>query len=276
MENKLVIGGIEFSSRLITGTGKHRSVEDLKSSIEASGTEIITVAIGRLNLDDPNEKTILDQIDWNKYTILPNTAGSATAEQAVLTARLARQVTGSDWVKVEVIPDPKYLLPDPVGTLEACKTLIEDGFTVLPYIHADVILADRLQDIGCATVMPLGSPIGSGQGVRTREEIEIIIERAEVPVIVDAGLGVPSDASLVMELGADAVLVNTAIAQAANPALMAEAFRLGVEAGRKAHLAGRIPERAHASASSPGAGLNPEPSEPPSGMPPGMPSGTKA
>ena len=259
MEDKLVIGGIEFSSRLMTGTGKHRTVEDLKSSIESSGCQIITVAIGRLNLDDPNEKTLLDEIDWNKYTILPNTAGSATAEQAVLTARLARQVTGSNWVKVEVIPDPKYLLPDPIGTLEASKTLVEDGFTVLPYINADVILAERLQEVGCATVMPLGSPIGSGQGVRTREEIEIIIERAEVPVVVDAGLGVPSDASMVMEIGADAVLVNTAIAQAANPGLMGEAFRLGVEAGRKAHLAGRIPERAHATTSSPGAGLNTEP-----------------
>ncbi len=259
MEDKLVIGGKEFSSRLMTGTGKHRSVEDLKSSIEASGCEIITVAIGRLNLDDPNEKTILDHIDWDRYTILPNTAGSATAEQAVLTARLARQVTGSNWVKVEVMPDPKYLLPDPVGTLEACKTLIEDGFTVLPYIHADVILADRLQEIGCATVMPLGSPIGSGRGVHTGEEIEIIIERAHVPVVVDAGLGVPSDASMVMELGADAVLVNTAIAQANEPALMGEAFRLGVEAGRKAHLAGRIPERSHASTSSPGAGLGAPP-----------------
>ncbi len=261
MEDKLVIGGIEFSSRLMTGTGKHRTVEDLNSSIESSGCQIITVAIGRLNLDDPNEKTLLDEIDWNKYTILPNTAGSATAEQAVLTARLARQVTGSDWVKVEVIPDPKYLLPDPIGTLEASKTLVEDGFTVLPYSHADVILAERLQEVGCATVMPLGSPIGSGQGVRTREEIEIIIERAEVPVVVDAGLGVPSDASMVMEIGADAVLVNTAIAQAANPGLMGEAFRLGVEGGRKAHLAGRIPERAYATTSSPGAGLNTEPAE---------------
>jgi thiazole synthase len=257
MSDMLTIGGKNFTSRLMTGTGKHRNTEDLLAALEGSQCEIITVAIGRLNLEDPNEKTLLDDIDWDKYTILPNTAGSATAEQAVMTARLARQVTGSNWVKVEVIPDPKYLLPDPIGTLEASKTLIDDGFTVLPYITADVILAERLQEAGCATVMPLGSPIGSGQGVKTREEIEIIIERAEVPVVVDAGLGVPSDASMVMELGADAVLVNTAIAQAEDPGLMGQAFRLGVEAGRKAHLAGRIPEKNYATTSSPGAGIAP-------------------
>jgi len=209
------------------------------------------VAIRRLNLDNPNEKTLLDYIDWSKYTILPNTAGCRTVEEALFTARLARQVTGSDWIKLEVIPDPKYLLPDPVGTLEAARTLIEEGFTVLPYIHADPILARRLQEIGCATVMPLGSPIGSGRGVFTLEEIQIIIDDAQVPVVVDAGLGVPSEASQVMEVGADAVLVNTAIAQARDPALMAEAFRLGVEAGRKAYVAGRIPKKAYASASSP-------------------------
>jgi thiazole synthase len=172
-------------------------------------------------------------------------------EEALFTARLARQVTGSDWIKLEVIPDPKYLLPDPVGTLEAARTLIDEGFTVLPYIHADPILARRLQEIGCATVMPLGSPIGSGRGVFTLEEIQIIIENAQVPVVVDAGLAVPSDASQVMEVGADAVLVNTAIAQAQDPALMAEGFRLGVEAGRKAYLAGRIPKKDYAAASSP-------------------------
>lgn len=255
MDDKLVIAGKSFSSRLIVGTGKHRSVQDLLDSAEASGTEIITVAIRRLNLENPNEKTLLDYVDWDRYTILPNTAGSKTADEAVFTARLAREVTGSDWIKVEVIPDPKFLLPDPVGTLEACKTLIDDGFVVLPYIHADPVLAERLQDIGCATVMPLGSPIGSGRGVFTREEIEIIIERASVPVVVDAGLGVPSDASQVMEMGADAVLVNTAIAQAKNPALMAEAFRRGVQAGRLAHMAGRIPSRAYAAASSPTEGV---------------------
>ena len=251
MDDPLIIGGKEFSSRLMTGTGKHRSTEEMLASAEASGCEIITVAIRRLNLDDPNEKTLLDHLDWDRYQILPNTAGCRTSEEAVFTAKLAREVTGSDWIKVEVIPDPKYLLPDPIGTLEASEKLIAEGFTVLPYIHADPILARRLEEAGCATVMPLGSPIGSGRGVFTSEEIQIIIEQANVPVVVDAGLGAPSEASLVMELGADAVLVNTAIALAGDPAMMAEAFKLGVEAGRKAYLAGRIPKKAYASASSP-------------------------
>lgn len=255
MSDELVIAGKSFTSRLMTGTGKHRSSEDLAASIKASGTEIITVAIGRLNLDDPNEKTLLDEIDWDQYQVLPNTAGSKTADEAVWTAKLAREVTGSDWIKLEVIPDPTYLLPDPVGTFDAAQTLIKEGFKVLPYIHADPVLAMRLEDIGCSTVMPLGSPIGSGRGVHTIEEIQIIIEQSSVPVVVDAGLGVPSEASLVMELGADAVLVNTAIAQAKNPGLMGEAFRLGVEAGRKAYLAGRIPTKGTASASSPTEGV---------------------
>jgi len=257
MEDPLTIAGKAFHSRLMTGTGKHRSIVELTAAVEASGCEIITVAIRRLNLDDPNQKTLLDYIDWDRYQILPNTAGCRTAEEAVFTARLAREVTGSDWIKVEVIPDPKYLLPDPVGTLEAAEKLIAEGFKVLPYIHADPILARRLEELGCATVMPLGSPIGSGRGVFTAEEIGIIIEQAGVPVVVDAGLGAPSDASLVMEMGADAVLVNTAIALAGNPALMAEAFRLGVEAGRRAYLAGRIPKKAYASASSPVEGVAP-------------------
>jgi len=255
MNDPLIIAGKSFGSRLLTGTGKHRSTEELLASVEASGCEIITVAIRRLNLDDPNEKTLLDHLDWDRYQILPNTAGCRTAEEAIFTARLAREVTGSDWIKVEVIPDPKYLLPDPIGTLEASEKLIAEGFTVLPYIHADPILARRLEEAGCATVMPLGSPIGSGRGVFTSEEIQIIIEQANVPVVVDAGLGAPSEASLVMELGADAVLVNTAIALAGDPAMMAEAFRLGVEAGRKAYLAGRIPKKAYASASSPVEGV---------------------
>lgn len=228
----------------MTGTGKHRSPEDLVASVEASGTEIITVAIRRLNLDDPNEKTILDYLDWDKYQILPNTAGSTTADEAVFTAQLAREVTGSDWIKVEVIPDP-------IGTLEASERLVKDGFTVLPYIGADPVLARRLEDIGCATVMPLGSPIGSGCGVLTLDEIQIIIEQAGIPVVVDAGLGTPSEAASVMEVGADAVLVNTAIAMAADPALMGEGFNLGVQAGRMAYQAGRIPAKAYASASSP-------------------------
>ena len=258
MDDKLVIAGKSFSSRLITGTGKHRTPEDIVAATHASGTEIVTVAIRRLNLSNPNEKTILDYLDWDSYQILPNTAGSKTADEAVFTARLARENTQSSWVKVEVIPDSKYLLPDPLGTYEACKRLIEDGFTVLPYIHADAVLAERLQEIGCATVMPLGSPIGSGQGIHTREEIELIVERAEVPVVVDAGLAVPSDASIVMELGADAVLVNTAIAQARDPSGMAKAFKMGVQAGRMAFLSGRMKAREHAVASSPLQGLTSE------------------
>ena len=241
-DSPLVIAGVSFTSRLFTGTGKHRSQDDLRTSVAASGTEMITVAIGRLNLDDPNEETLLDALDWDEYRILPNTAGAKTPEQAVAIAKLAREVTGSDWVKLEVIPEPRHLLPDPVGTYSAAKTLIAEGFTVLPYIHADPVLAAKLQDIGCATVMPLGSPIGSGRGVLTSEEIQLIIEQSEVPVVVDAGLGVPSDASMVMEMGADAVLVNTAIAQAEDPAVMGEAFKLGVQAGRLAYIAGRIPK----------------------------------
>lgn len=246
----LSIAGKTFSSRLLTGTGKHRSAQQLLNSVEASGTEIITVAIGRLNLDDPEQETLLDVLDWDRYQILPNTAGAKTADQAVGIARLARQVTGSDWLKLEVIPEPAHLLPDPVGTYEAAKRLLAEGFTVLPYIHADPVLAMKLEDLGCATVMPLGSPIGSGRGVLTAEEIAMIIDQSSVPVVVDAGLGVPSDAAKVLEMGADAVLVNTAIARAEDPALMGEAFKLGVKAGRNAYLAGRIPA-ADASPSSP-------------------------
>ncbi len=249
--NELEIAGKKFKSRLITGTGKHRSSEDLQDSIIASETEMITVAIRRINFDNPKEKNLLDVIDWEKYNILPNTAGSKTAEEAIYTAMLAREVTQSNWIKVEVIPDAKYLLPDPIGTLEACENLVKEGFVVLPYIAPDPVLAKRLEDIGCATVMPLGSPIGSGRGVLALEEIQIIIEQSSIPVVVDAGLGVPSEASLVMESGADAVLVNTAIAGAKDPKMMAEAFKLGVEAGRKAYLSGRIPKTDQANASSP-------------------------
>jgi thiazole synthase len=255
MEDPLVIAGKQFRSRLMVGTGKYRTMEEMVEAIKASGAEIVTVAIRRLDLDDPNKKTLLDYIDWSQYTILPNTAGCRTVEEALFIARLGRQVTGSNWVKLEVIPDPKYLLPDPVGTLEAAKQLIKEGFTVLPYIHADPVLARKLEEIGCATVMPLGSAIGSGQGILTLEEIQIIVEQASVPVVVDAGLGAPSDASLAMEIGADAVLVNTAIAQAKNPVLMAEAIKLGVEAGRKAYIAGRIPKRPYATATSPTEGV---------------------
>jgi thiazole synthase len=251
----LVIAGKSFGSRLMVGTGKYESPEDCVAALDASGAEIVTVAIRRLDLDNPNARTELDYIDWQRYTILPNTAGSTSAEEAVFTAKLARELTGSNWVKLEVIPDPRYLLPDPIGTLRAAETLVKDGFVVLPYIHADPVLAKHLEEAGCATVMPLGSPIGSGRGIFTAEEIQIIIENAGVPVVVDAGLGAPSEASQALEMGADAVLVNTAIAKAKDPALMGEAFRRGVEAGRKAYLAGRIEKKAYASASSPMQGV---------------------
>jgi thiazole synthase len=255
MEDDLTIAGKRFRSRLILGTGKYSSPEVCKAALDASGTEIVTVAIRRLDLDDPKKQTELDYIDWSRYTILPNTAGSKTVEEALFTARLGREVTGSNWVKLEVIPDPKYLLPDPVDTLEAARILLDEGFVVLPYIHADPVMARKLEELGCATAMPLGSAIGSGQGILTLDEIKIIIEGAHVPVVVDAGLGAPSDAALALEVGADAVLVNTAIARAHDPPTMAEAIKLGVEAGRKAHLAGRIPKRAYASASSPVEGV---------------------
>ena len=245
----LVIAGKSFRSRLMLGTGKYRSAEETNAALEASGCEIVTVALRRIDLNQP-KRSILDEIDWKKYHILPNTAGARTADEAIRTARLARAMGLSDWIKVEVIPDPKYLLPDPVGTLEACRTLVEEGFIVLPYIHADPVLALRLQEIVTATVMPLASPIGSGQGIRTAESIRIIIEQARVPVVVDAGIGAPSDAAAAMEMGASACLVNTSIARAQDPALMAEAMRFGIEAGRRAFLAGRMPILAYASASS--------------------------
>ncbi len=253
--DNLTIAGKSFRSRLILGTGKYSSPDVCKAALDASGTEIVTVAIRRLNLDNPNKPTELDYIDWSRYTILPNTAGSKTAEEALFTARLGRELTGSNWVKLEVIPDPKYLLPDPIGTLEAARILLDEGFAVLPYIHADPVLAHRLEELGCATVMPLGSAIGSGQGILTLDEIKIIIEGAQVPVVVDAGLGAPSDAALALEVGADCVLVNSAIALSHDPPLMAEAMKLGVEAGRRAYLAGRIPKKAYASASSPAEGV---------------------
>jgi thiazole synthase len=251
MSDELVIGGKSFGSRLILGTGRYRTMEEMVGAVEASGTEIITVAIRRLDLDDPTQKTLLDYIDWNRYQILPNTAGCATVEEALFVARLGREVGRTPFVKLEVIPDPKYLFPDGAATLEAARLLVEDGFVVLPYVHADPVLAKRLEEAGCATVMPLGSAIGSGQGIHTAEELKIIIEQANIPIVVDAGLAVPSDAAMALELGADAVLVNTAIAQAQDPVMMASAFRHGVEAGRKAYLAGRIGVRQYAAASSP-------------------------
>lgn len=252
MSNDLLrVGDFTFSSRLFTGTGRHRNADELVASLDASGAEVVTVAIRRLDLGNPGEPTILDVINPDRYTVLPNTAGCETVDEALMVARLARSLGLPNWVKLEVITDSKYLLPDPIGTLEAAKALIADGFTVLPYIHADPVLAKRLEEVGCATVMPLGSAIGSGQGIHTAEEITIIIEQASIPVVVDAGLAVPSQASQAMEMGADAVLVNTAIARAQDPALMGEAFRLGVEAGRKAWLAGRIEAQRYAQASSP-------------------------
>ncbi|MFN3653494.1 MAG: thiazole synthase [Armatimonadota bacterium] len=247
----LVIAGTEFRSRLIMGSGKFPDYETMNRAYEAAGTEMITVALRRLDLDTPGEKTLLDFIDWSRYRILPNTAGARTADEAVRTARLARAMGLSDWIKLEVIPDAKYLLPDPVGTLEAAKTLVKEGFVVLPYINDDPVLAKQLEEIGCATVMPLASPIGSGQGLVNFSQIKIIIEQATVPVVVDAGIGAPSDACLAMEIGADACLINTAIAQAKDAPTMARAMAAGVEAGRMAYLAGRIPPRAYASASSP-------------------------
>lgn len=247
----LIIAGREFSSRLILGTGKYRNSEEMLGAFEAANAEMITVALRRIDFDDPKSRSILEDVDWKRYTILPNTAGCQTADEAVRVARLARSMGLSDWVKLEVIPDPKYLLPDPVGTLEAAETLVNEGFTVLPYINADPVLAKRLQEVGTATVMPLASPIGSGQGMPDYRQIQIIIEQATVPVVVDAGIGAPSDAALAMEIGADACLVNTAIAKAANPAAMAKAMRMGLDAGRLAYIAGRIPKLAYASASSP-------------------------
>jgi len=255
MNDALTIAGRAFRSRLFLGTGKYASAEQTVAAVEASGAELVTVAIRRLDLDNPNARTELDYIDWSRHAVLPNTAGCKTVDEALLTARLGRSVTGSNWVKLEVIPDPKYLLPDPIGTLRAAEQLISEGFVVLPYIHADPVLAKHLEEAGCATVMPLGSAIGSGQGILTLDEIKIIIENARVPVVVDAGIGAPSDAALAMEIGADAVLVNTAVAKSQDPPLMASAMKLGVEAGRQAFLAGRIERKPFASASSPTAGV---------------------
>jgi thiazole synthase len=254
-DRPLTIAGRTFFSRLMVGTGKYRSSEEMNAAFVASGAEIITVALRRIDFDDPKSRSVLDDVDWTRYTILPNTAGCQTAEEAIRIARMARAMELSNWVKLEVIPDAKYLLPDPIGTLEAARVLIDEGFVVLPYIGADPVLARRLEELGTATVMPLGSPIGSGQGLVSIEAIKIIVEQATVPVVVDAGIGVPSDAAQAMEAGADACLVNTALALADDPALMAEAMADGVRAGRKAFLAGRIPRKAFASASSPLAGV---------------------
>src|SRR5438445_7541885 len=249
-EDPLVIAGRPFSSRLIVGTGKFGSYDVMRAAIEASGTQMVTVALRRVDLDATGGPDILQFIDQSRVLLLPNTSGAVDAEEAVRIARLARAAGMPPWVKLEVTPEPRYLLPDPVETLRAAELLVADGFTVLPYINADPVLAKRLEEAGCATVMPLGSWIGSNQGVRTRDAVRIIVEQATVPVVVDAGLGAPSHAAEAMELGADAVLVNTAVAIAGEPAAMARAFALGVAAGRRAFLAGRAPERSEADASS--------------------------
>ncbi len=254
--DRLVVAEVELRSRLFLGTGKYRSEAEMLGALEASGTELVTVALRRLDLDDPARRTLLDAIDWQRYRILPNTAGCQTAEEAIRIARLARSMGLSDWVKLEVIPDPRHLLPDPIDTLRAAEVLAGEGFKVLPYINADPVLARRLESVGCVTVMPLGSPIGSGQGLVTLRQIELIIAGAGIPVIVDAGIGSAADAAQAMELGADAVLVNSAVALARDPALMADAIRLGVEAGRRSFRAGRIPRLDHASASSPPTGIS--------------------
>jgi thiazole synthase len=253
MHDPLVIAGRELHSRLITGTGKYPSPEAMHDAVVASGCELVTVAVGRIDLDSVGE-AITDHLPEG-VMLLPNTAGAATAEEAVRIARLARAGGLPDWIKLEVIPDPRWLLPDPIETLKAAEQLVEEGFTVLPYVLPDPVLQRKLEAAGCAAVMPLAAPIGTGRGLKLRHTIEIMIEQAEVPVVVDAGLGAPSQAAECMELGADAVLVNTAIARADAPAAMAHAFRLAVEAGRTARFAGLIDERETAEPSSPLGGL---------------------
>lgn len=250
----LKIGKYELASRLIVGTGKYSSFEVMKQALEASGTSMVTVAIRRVNLDS-KEPTLLDAIDTKKYILLPNTAGCYTAEEALRTARLARAACGTELVKLEVIGDPRTLMPDNVGTLEACKVLVKEGFTVMPYFTDDPVMAKRLEDAGAACVMPLASPIGSGQGILNRVNIEFIREAVKVPVIVDAGVGTASDAAVAMELGVDGLLMNTAIAAAKDPVRMATAMRLATEAGRLAFEAGRMPRQKYANASSPTQGL---------------------
>ncbi len=257
----LTIAGRTFRSRLMTGTGKYRSIEQMQACIAASDCEIVTVAVRRVQTQAPGHEGLAEAIEWSKIWMLPNTAGCQTADEAIRVARLGREMAkllgqeDNNFVKLEVIPDLKYLLPDPIETLRAAEQLVKEGFAVLPYINADPLLAKHLEEAGCATVMPLGSPIGSGQGLKNAANIQIIVENAKVPVVVDAGIGTPSEATQAMELGASAVLINTAIAQAQNPAAMARAMALGTAAGRLGYLAGRIPVKGLASASSPLTGL---------------------
>jgi thiazole synthase len=259
-EDALVIGGRTFRSRLMTGTGKYPSLAAMQASLVSSACEIVTVAVRRVQTQAAGHEGLMEAIDWSRIWMLPNTAGCATAEEAIRVARLGRELAklagqeDNTFVKLEVIPDTRHLLPDPIGTLEAAEQLVKEGFTVLPYINADPLLARRLEEAGCATVMPLGSPIGSGQGIRNAANIALIIENSGVPVVVDAGIGVPSEAAQAMEMGADALLINSAIALAGDPPAMARAMALACEAGRSAHHAGRLPVRAEASPSSPRAG----------------------
>ncbi|VEP12773.1 Bifunctional protein ThiO/ThiG [Hyella patelloides LEGE 07179] len=256
-DKPLVIAGRTFNSRLMTGTGKYASIEAMQQSIAASGCDIVTVAVRRVQTKAAGHEGLAEAIDWQRIWMLPNTAGCKTAEEAIRVARLGREMAkllgqeNNNFVKLEVIPDPKYLLPDPIGTLEAAEQLVKEGFAVLPYINADPLLAKRLEEAGCATVMPLGSPIGSGQGIKNTANIAIIIEQSKIPVVVDAGIGTPSEAAQAMEMGADALLINSAIAMAQNAPAMAQAMGLAAIAGRLAYLAGRIPVKQYASASSP-------------------------
>ncbi len=251
----LTLGDLELESRLIVGTGKYPSFETMRACHEASGTQMVTVAIRRVDLDGLDGPSILDFIDRERIHLLPNTAGCYTPDDAVLTARLARELLGTNLLKLEVIGDDRTLFPDAEGTLEAARVLVNDGFVVLPYCQDDPVLCKRLEDIGCAAVMPLAGPIGSGLGICNPYTLQIIIERAGVPVIIDAGLGTASDAAVAMELGAAGVLLNTAIAGAADPVAMATAFKLAVQAGHLARNAGRIPRKLYASASSPLGGV---------------------
>jgi len=254
-EDTFEIAGVSYRSRLIVGTGKYRDFEQTRAAIDASGAEIVTVAVRRVNITSADEANLLDHLDLDRITILPNTAGCSTAEDAIRTARLARAAGVGALVKLEVIGDERTLFPDVPATIEAAGVLVEDGFTVLPYINDDPIAALRLADLGCAAVMPLAAPIGSGLGIRNPYNLKIILEQSKLPIIVDAGVGTASDVARAMELGCEAVLLNTAIAGAKDPIGMAEAMKLGVQAGRKAYLAGRIGKKLYATASSPIEGL---------------------
>ena len=250
MTDVLRIGDKTFHSRLFTGTGKFSSSETMKEAILVSESELVTVALKRVELDNESDD-ILIHLKEKHINLLPNTSGVRTAKEAVFAAQLAREALGTHWIKLEIHPDPKYLLPDPIETLKAAEELVRLGFVVMPYIHADPVLCKRLEDVGVQCVMPLGAPIGSNKGIRTKEFLEIIIEQSNVPVIVDAGIGSPSHAAYAMELGADAVLINTAIAVSQNPVQMGIAFKLAVKAGRMAYMAKLAPRRQYAEASSP-------------------------